>query len=168
MSTGLQMDALLTGARAVIAAATPDVEPALTLREAPMNAHLAALQFGSAWEGTRRFHVTPGILQDEGGPRFGAFNGPLVHLKDNLIVEVRYHIPLRDGGYGRLADMIGTDAQIITRDLALNVLPWAGSDPSTIDPISYRVLPVSSDSTPELADAWIMRIVFETQTFLGE
>lgn len=133
-----RIDQILARAREITEAATPDVEPSLRYRHAPYTAPLSKLAFGSdPRDGTRRFHVVPAILRGSGALDALTLNGLGVHYSDEIVVEVRYCVPLRsDQGYQRLGDLVSSDIARISTSL----IQEFGQDPpgegrvDTIDP----------------------------------
>lgn len=163
------MDKIMAGARLIIASATPDVDPVIPFVSAPMNGELESLPFAKPSDATRKFHVISGVLAGAQGPQPGNWNAnEMNHLADIIVVRVRYHCPLRGGGYLRLSDYLATDAQRIYSALANATKPeWGGfeSCPQTIDPSGgTRITPVGGG---ENVDSFILNYPFRVQMILG-
>lgn len=169
MSSGLTYNNLMAGARAIVLATTPDVEPSIAFEEAPYSGPLERQSFSDPWEATRKFHVTYGVIRGMEGPGFGMFSGgTLHHLKDTFNVEILYWVPLRDGGWSRLQDLVATDAQQIIWRLAWKDDAWGSNrHPSKLDPRAVQLLPIAKEGGDQ-PDMWLLRITLETHTFLGE
>ena len=136
-----------------------------------MNGGLKDLAFIGPAEGSRRFHVIGGVMAGAGGATYRDLSGVLLQLDNTIVIQVRYHIPLRSGGYGRLVDLSAQDAdQIayalsvtydagISTDACLTICDLAGS--AQIEPI------VSPQGTEQGADAWIVSIPFKVQYYIS-
>lgn len=168
---GQLLHLVIDGAIEVIKATTPDYEPATTYRLAPQNGPLEVMSFGSPSEDTRIFHVLPGSMVGQGGPQSGMLNGTtLHHLHDQIVVRMRYHCPLRDGGYGRLLRLIASDGQRIFSALTTATEADWGSEsacPSEVQTLGVSApIAVGDGAQQDTADAWLVEYSFAVQTFL--
>lgn len=166
---GMTLDKVMTGARSIIAAATPDVDTTVPFVAAPMNGELESLPLNTPGQGTRKFHVICGVLAGSGGPQPGNWNANEVnHLHDVIVVRVRYHCPLHHGGYGRLNNYLADDSQRIFHALSnANEAAWGGAEyrPMRIDPVGGVSITQIGDG--DNADAFILNFPFKLQMILG-
>lgn len=160
---------VMAGARLVIAAATPDTDPHIPFVAAPMHGELESLPFTRPQDATRKFHVLSGVMAGLGGPDLGNWNANEIHhFPDAIVIRVRYHCPLRRGGYGRLNDYMADDAQRILHALInASLVTWGGAEykPQHINPAGgITITEVSQDGQ---ADDFIMNYPIRVQTILG-
>lgn len=96
----------------LIEATTPDEEPDITFRAAPYHKPLVEQPATrSPAETTRMFHVLP--LADARLHDQWYKSESSVQLRQTLRVEIRYQVPLRDGGWRRLHRLSSTDVAAI-------------------------------------------------------
>ena len=119
-----------TTAAAAIEAATPDLETAITYREAHYHAPLREQEaYYSQSETTRTFHLTalgdPSVAEHHAG-------GGQAYWVQTLRLEVRYQVPYEDSGYLRLKNLTATDAPIFLEAI-LGAFTGAGNTVRRVD-----------------------------------
>lgn len=146
---------------------SPDVSPDITFRRAPMNCPLVDQTFGDAFDGTRRFHVIPGIIAGFQGPTdLEDWNGSTMQMVDTFEVQVRYESSNSDEAYGWLCDIVATDMQIIIHGIAPQTFDYGSTA------ILHRLAPTGTVEITPLEknterSSWIVKALFRLVTSLG-
>lgn len=118
MSVGIE--SVIIGVKNTLRAITPDVTPGLLLREAAGVGSLRT-QLRQGATAAREWRVYPRI---DAAPEW--WNGSLAHMRQTIIIEVRYHITAEQGGEDRARLMAGSDAGRITHAITQN-FDWSSA-----------------------------------------
>jgi hypothetical protein len=158
------MHLILPAAQAIVEAIIPAFLPEIPFRAAPYNGPLESLAFGaSPADGSRRFQILSGVAEIGGGPVLSQMLGPSqVKISDSFVARIRYHVPMRDGGYWRLHRAVGTDAAQICAALVFHL-----GDPCSLAMVAPRgqasLMPIPDAFNQ--SDAYILSIPVEVSYF---
>lgn len=112
----VSIDALVDIAKAALESVVPDFTPSITFREAYGDLPLANQEaLGSIAETTRTFHILEGFDPELSEVWVEGPDQP--YWAQTLEVQVRYQVPLVDGGWLRVRRFVGVDAPQILQAL---------------------------------------------------
>lgn len=150
------VEAIINAIRASVLATTPDVLPAVAFKEAPGTGSLSSQKMRTD-EVARFFRLYPRI-----DSRGDWWNGSLTHLRQTIVLELRYRVPDARGGETRARLMAGSDSSRLLNTVTRNFEISGAPELTSIDQLPSRQLRSLGRNT------WLSEIEYEVTYFLGD